>query len=1619
MHRLTSTRIALLVLLCLAGCSRQSADKPAGDKPGGDKPQAQIDARQSGGDKPDGGKKADGPVDPSKLPVLPLVAVDEKQEKYEAALNDALELLAKRDFPEALVALEAARHQSDNEFIRGEIAKVKQRLDQESAARTTAQNIETVLAEGKATEAAQLSAQALKEFGGSSDANALVKLRLQADALASVQKNEDAGARFNRFRGQGEAALAEKNLRAAALAFEQAVLARQDAAVQQKLDGIRASLEKYDALRAKAAELRKDPAQLEEALAALQAAQEAWDTLQVRQELDEYTLALQKRRDTLSVADFELRADLGLPEMGRSIAEELLPLFKPRFDLVERAQLGKVMSELKLERSLLDDPAQQRELAKLAKVRYLVLGSIYPLTGVTVQARLVDVKTGLVVQTAKVVAPTPQDAFALLPELAKQLMMSDEEKMAYDAAMQQRLVKAPVVIDEAAPLPPFPAAQPAAVELELPPLPVFGELKLEAFRGLPPPPAAGIALPPPVIEAGVEVRFKKRLLAAALQRGDVFFRAGNFAEANRQFEFALNLAPGHADVLLRIDRVRPLLAPPPPPQVALIVPAPVVIVQPRIAILPFFVSGNPRVVPPGLGPWVPQQLAPYLSANFDIVDPALVYWYMGSLGITVSDLMTDPAARLWLGRAVGARYFLLGTIEQTASFDVTTYLVDAEFGFLQGSGRIHVHNTFELRLRLGELAQLTLMDPVERQGILAQAQAYDALVLKGRLAMQRREFAIAEEAFEQALRLRPGAIDVRCFLHEARRAQRQQALEQRRLQILFGPQFAVAEAQRRQWEIARQCEQARLVASQQNAVLGEDQRLLIVQQRVQAQTVLVKQAQLSFQTRNFRFSVSVFESAVALAPAPDIVGVPVPVAAVDPWRELAMARLEADRQAQLVQAQFIAIQENALRKQREQELAAAQVVIAEQQRKIEALRQAQLQRDKKAYVKALAEGQEQLGKGNFDAAAGALLVAQRLNRTAAVDNLLDLTNQRRAETQAKTDAERQALEARLDAERAKRKAAELEAKRNRDLYVQTLELAQTALQKKDYPAAQAKLEAAGAIFKTDVVLSGLKQVAAARTQDEAALKAQQLEQDRAVRMKQLVAQGQAAIKEKQYAAAVQTFQEARKLDPKQVDALAGLTQAEHGRDQQLALERKKADDATRADSFQRLLKSGQANLAAKQHEAAVANLTEALKLKPGEPVASAALKQAQQASSAPAADTKSQQKVAAYQKLIADGRLALSGKRYEDAIKAFSDAQSLMPGDQASRDFLGDAQKGKKDAAEALAAAAQKRAAEQKRVQDLQKALTLGRSALAGRDLEAAAKALAQAQQLAPDDGEVQRALKDLAQAQTQAKQDAAAKAAQAAQATRLQDLLKSAQTALKGKDLTAAAKALSEASQLDPANPTVKQGLRDIELARAADADHQKRMANYQATLAAGQKAMQAKNYSQAVKDFSDAAKLLPDDTRAPLLLKQAQQAWNDAKVADARVQEAEAAKQKLELQRKAQFSALLKEGSAKLSAKLYPEARSLFQEALKLYPSDQSAQLGLRQANQGLEDSKVKPPPPKDTPKDNKALFQKALQDGQRYLDAGRFVDAQREFEAALRISPNDATAKKLLEKAKQMKK
>src|SRR5205085_9526104 len=108
----------------------------------------------------------------------------------------------------------------------------------------------------------------------------------------------------------------------------------------------------------------------------------------------------------------------------------------------------------------------------------------------------------------------------------------------------------------------------------------------------------------------------------------------------------------------------------------------------------------------------------------------------------------------------------------------TAYLLDAEYGFLQGSGRIRVRDPFELKLRLGELAQLTLMSPAERLRYEQQTRPLEGLVVEGNQCAERGDFTVAVTLFQKALTLRPASIEIQFRLQGARRAAELAAVEE-------------------------------------------------------------------------------------------------------------------------------------------------------------------------------------------------------------------------------------------------------------------------------------------------------------------------------------------------------------------------------------------------------------------------------------------------------------------------------------------------------------------------------------------------------------------------------------------------------------------------------------------------------------------------------------------------------------------------------------------------------------------------------------------------------------------------------------------------------------------------
>jgi tetratricopeptide (TPR) repeat protein len=1398
------------------------------------------------------------------VPAAPVFVVTDKGDGYEAAVLAAINLLGERKLPEALAAMEKAKSFQDTEFIRQEIAKLRLRIGQQNAAVKTAQDIQLVLDDGKLDDAAKLADAALLQYGPTDTAEQIAKLKVTADALATGQI-VDKAERFRYFRKAALAALDEKNLRAAALASEQALQYGDDAVLRAAYDGLRKTLSEYDEKRQRAAELRRDPTRLEEAIAALEDAKKAWDTLTVRQELDECTLALNRRRDRIGVADFEVRGEVGDPLVGKTIAEELLPSLKPRFDVVERGQLAKAFEDLKLQAGeLAGNLKGQGEVGDLLKARYLVLGSVTRFGGLIANARLVDLKTGLVVQTGKVTATTPEDLVKALPQLGAQLLMSDEERLAYEQQQaQQGPQVAQVNADAAIPEPPQPPAanvqNPPPVPVDVLPRPPVGGAGPNDLNQFPQQPQQ-IQIPgqgvQPLPVGALDDVSRARLLRISIDLGDRFFRLGRFAEALVQYQLALSLAPGAPFIQARIDNLIPFL----PPPVVLGDPVPVLpVALPRVVIFDFLTQGDPRVVPPVLGPWTADSLAPYFATQFEVVDRGVAYWYMARMGLTMRDIMLDPSARRWLGRALNVRYFVFGSLTQTASFDVTTRLVDTEFGFLAGEARLHVATPFELRLRLGELTQITLMSPADRAQYLQAVAQNQQLLAQAQQNIAQNNFDAAIRLFNGALELRPGNIEIQFYIQRTRHQARERALaESRRVQFLQWQAQAQTE-QQRQADLARSAEAARVAAIQQANAVDEAQRLALRRQREAAFDQLLLQGQGALQVGNVTAAIPLFEAAINLRQTDQALQL------------LAQARATSVRQTnERAERDRLAGQARVLR-QREQDLARARQELERERDRLrtqsQALRKTQEAQDSAAFQQLVDRGKGQLTAKQFEPALVSFHAARRLQKNETVDALIAqaTVNLTRAQAEAKGAAEKAKLDQQLAEQKAAREKAELVARQNQQRYQDALTAARKHLAEKHYDQAIAQFQEADKVFHTEAAQAGMAQARMLQSQAVAQAKAEELkkaaEAQRQADYQKHLKTGEAALTANQFDQAEKSFAEAGKLVPDSVPALAGLSKVRQERDR-LAREaaRAKAPPATNTGTVAQLLQRGRVAIKDQQWQAAADAFAQAEKLAPGDAEVRRAQTELKLARAG--ADSTAQAKAAdeAAKKLASQVRLqlaiggdALKSNQLQKAADAFEAARKLAPNDPA-------VQKALRDLATAQVAVhdtEQKKKLEEKQNQQAQLEkqrrdrfdswMGQGQGAMAKKQYADAVKFYTQALKEMPGEAGATKAL--------QAAQQSLASATPA-QPSPYAKFMQDGASFYKQGQYAKAADAYRSALGQNPKDAKAKQSLNQAEYAN---------------NMAEGQKAMSARRFNDAVRYFEAALQNSPNNPAATQALRDA----------------------------------------------------------------------------------------------------------------------------------------------------
>ena len=210
----------LALLIAIVGCGKDTPRRAAHVEDGDGKSDKDVRRVVLDGEVKIPNKKED---DKSGVEVVANLPELSKEELKEAALLRAIDFLAEKNYPDALKALREAQEAKYTEAVESEIFKVKAAIDRADAADKAVTDVKTVLNDGKADEAAALAGQALEQFGGGDKAAELTKLKQQADAVVT-SSTDDTDARFAALKTEADTHVEKKNLRAAVVSLEQALV---------------------------------------------------------------------------------------------------------------------------------------------------------------------------------------------------------------------------------------------------------------------------------------------------------------------------------------------------------------------------------------------------------------------------------------------------------------------------------------------------------------------------------------------------------------------------------------------------------------------------------------------------------------------------------------------------------------------------------------------------------------------------------------------------------------------------------------------------------------------------------------------------------------------------------------------------------------------------------------------------------------------------------------------------------------------------------------------------------------------------------------------------------------------------------------------------------------------------------------------------------------------------------------------------------------------------------------------------------------------------------------------------------------------------------------------------
>ena len=465
----------------------------------------------------------------------------------------------------------------------------------------------------------------------------------------------------------------------------------------------------------------------------------------------------------------------------------------------------------------------------------------------------------------------------------------------------------------------------------------------------------------------------------------------------------------------------------------------------------------------------------------------------------------------------------------------------------------------------------------------------------------------------------------------------------------------------------------------------------------------------------------------------------------------------------------------------------------------------------------------------------------------------------------------------------------------------------------------------------------------------------------------LIAAGDVNVGQSKYADAIVNFKVALNIKPADSVALARLAEAE----KQLALA---GDKAKKDAEFSRLIAAGDVNVGQSKYADAIVNFKSALDIKPADSIALARLAEAEKQLALAGDKAK---KDADFNRLIAAGDVNIGQSKYADAISSFKAALNVKPADSIARSRLAEAEK-------QLAMAGDKA----KKDAEFNRLIASGDVNIGQSKYADAISSFKAALNVKPGDSialsRISDAEKQLALAGDKAKKD-----------IEFNRLIAAGDVNVGQSKYADAIVNFKSALDIKPADSVALARLAEAEKQLALAGDKEKKDAEFNRLIAAGDVKISQSKYADAISSFKAALNVKPGDLIAL------------SRISDAEKQLALAGDK---AKKDAEFNLLIAAGDVKISQSKYADAIVNFKAALDIKPADSVALARLAEAEKqlALAGDKEK----KD------AEFNRLLSLGDASRSVKKYAEALTLYKSALELNSNEVVNTKITETERLIK-